>query len=325
MDVAANLAALIHVAHRLYHYGHDVVKAKKEQAAFLDSVQGILQLLHAIKKREADARQNPKDAWYQGLLALCTSATTTSNRQALVPDPSRRGDGALVRLRKAFKSLEDKLEPKRGFAEWKQRLTWTRDKIKVKDLVTEIDQLRAHVDSVLQQDHFELSRAILDLLAQNVTHTQGILQTGIDTNDHVKSLKATGAHTVSYLQELQTKGSDIKSNVPEVRITTDDTNERIKRLEASGARKARQEERRAIIEWLSPLQYRRRQSEIFNGAILLGQKFLESEESKAWCEGRSWRLYGYGAPGTGKTVLSSIVVNQLQKRFADAGVPVLCL
>ncbi|KAL8867130.1 MAG: hypothetical protein Q9174_005860, partial [Haloplaca sp. 1 TL-2023] len=90
-------------------------------------------------------------------------------------------------------------------------------------------------------------------------------------------------------------------------------------------RKARQEERRAIIEWLSPLQYRRRQSEIYNDAVFLGQSFLESNEYKAWREGRPWTLYGYGLPGAGKTVLSSIIVNQLQTQLPPAKTPVLCI
>ncbi|KAL8684380.1 MAG: hypothetical protein Q9218_008316, partial [Villophora microphyllina] len=188
---------------------------------------------------------------------------------------------------------------------------WTHDKKKIKELVTEIEQLRGHVDSVLQQDHFQLSKAILKMVSQYQAHFQELIKTGRDTNSHVLSLKATGADTVRHLQE--------------VRVTTDDTNERLKRLELENTRTRQREERRAIIEWLSPLQYRKRQSEILNEAIPLGQKFLESEEFKAWSIGRPWILYGYGLPGSGKTILSSIVVNHLQKRFAADGVPVLCM
>ncbi|KAL8635513.1 MAG: hypothetical protein Q9228_007000, partial [Teloschistes exilis] len=325
MDVAANVAALIHVAHKLYNYGHDVIKAKEEQATILHSLQAIQLLLEQIETREADARKNPNDTWYQGLLALCTSATTASSGKALVPDPTRRGAGALVRLRNAFKLLEDQLEPKHGWAGTKQRLLWTYDKKKIKETVTEIDQLRSHVDSILQQDHFQLSRAILDLVSQNASNTHQLIKTGLETNDRVQSLKATGADAAKQLQELQFKTSEIGTNVQEVRITTDDTNARIARLELESIRRTQREERRAIIEWLSPLQYRRRQSEIFNEAIPLGQKFIESEEFRAWSLGRPWILYGYGLPGSGKTILTSIVVDQLQKRFAAQKIPVICM
>ena len=311
MDVAANLAALIHVARRVYQYGHDVVKAKEEQASMLASVQGILQLLQEIAKRETDARQNPKDAWYQGLLALCTSATTTPDGKALVPDPSQKGDGIFVGLKQAFKHLEVELEPKHGFAGVKQRWLWTHDKKKLKELIADIDHLRAHVDSVLQQDHFQLTRAVLDL-------AKDIHKTDINTNNQVHRLTAT-------FQDISTKSSEVESRVQKGNVINDDTNARIKRLEATEARKERQEERRAIIEWLSPLQYRRRQSEIYNDAVFLGQSFLESNEYKAWREGRPWILYGYGLPGAGKTVLSSIIVSQLQTQFFPTKIPVLCV
>ncbi|KAL8863969.1 MAG: hypothetical protein Q9174_007500, partial [Haloplaca sp. 1 TL-2023] len=253
MEVAANLVALIDAAHKIYQYGHDVVKAKEEQASMLASVRGIAQLLERIAEREKHARQNSKDAtWYQGLLALCTSATTTPNNKALVPDPTHQGDGVLVRLKQAFRRLEVKLEPKDGFAGKKQRWLWTHNKKKLKELITDIDRLRAHVDSVLQQDQFQLTRAILDLV-------RDIQKTDIDTNSQVHQLTAT-------FQNVDTKTSEIENRVQKGNVINDDTNQRIKRLEATEARKARQEERRAIIEWLSPLQYRRRQSEIYNDA-----------------------------------------------------------
>ncbi|KAL8667716.1 MAG: hypothetical protein Q9202_000571 [Teloschistes flavicans] len=311
MDIAANVAALAHVAHKLYSYAHDVIKAKEEQAAILYSLQGIELLLEQIKSREASARKNPNDVWYQGLLALCTSATTAPNGKALLPDSTSKGAGALVQLRDTFNHLNSQLEPKHGWDGKKQRLRWTYDKKKITELVTKIDQLRALIDSVLQQDHFQLSHAIL--------------KTGLETNDHVQSLKATGADTARQLQQLHLPISDISTNVQEIRVSTDDTNARIARLERESMRKTQREKRRALIEWLSPLQYRKRQSDIFNDAIPLGQKFLESEEFKAWSLGRPWILYGYGLPGSGKTILTSLVVDHLEKRFAAEKIPVICV
>ncbi|KAL8726116.1 MAG: hypothetical protein Q9166_006908 [cf. Caloplaca sp. 2 TL-2023] len=318
MEVAANVAALIQAAHKLYEIAHDIKHAPQEQADILESIQGIELLLNRIDDRQTRARKNPADPWYQGLLALGTSAATTANGKALVPDPTRKSDGAFVRLNKAFASLEIELPRKHGFAGFKQRAFWTHDKKKIKDHVALLDQLRSHVDSVLQQDHFELSEAILAL-------NRDILTKGTDTNQRVQEVQAQNAEQANRVVGLVDSTANIETSVQGVRIAIDESGARIKRLEAADALKEQREERRAIIEWLSPLQFLRRQSDIFNDAILMGQKFLESEEFQAWSKGQPWILYGYGMPGSGKTVLSSIVVDQLRKHLKPAGVPVLCM
>ncbi|KAL8780136.1 MAG: hypothetical protein Q9213_006620 [Squamulea squamosa] len=297
MDVAANVVALIHAAKRVYGYINDVVHAREEQKNILAKLQGIADLLEAIKDREASAKKNPNDPWYRGLLALNTSATASTSGNILVPDPTRKGDGALIRLRKAFDALETELEPRHGLAGFWQRSVWTHDKKKIKDLETQLDQLKGHVDSVLDQDHFQLSLAIQ--------------ATGTETNERAQDIQQTQTTHTNHLETIRT--------------TTDDNNARIKRLEAADALKEQREERRAIIEWLSPLQFLRRQSDIFNGKVPLGEAFLNSDEFQAWSEGRPWILYGYGMPGSGKTVLSSIIVDRLRKVLNPVGVPVLCM
>ncbi|KAL8993727.1 MAG: hypothetical protein Q9188_007253, partial [Gyalolechia gomerana] len=332
MDAASAILTFIHASRKIYRYAHDVVKAKEEQAIILSSIQAIQTLLDQIATREAAARQNPSDPWYQGLLALRASATLTSSGKALVPLTNGKGDGALDRLAQIFRSLEEELEPRHGLAGVKQRWLWAHDKKTIKDAITEFERLRALLDSILLQDHFKL-----DLDTNN--RVQGLERTGAALNDHILDIKATGATTVSHLQDLHDRGSEnssrlislvdsntgIKSSIDEIKLATDATNKRLKRLEDDGTKKALQEERKAIIDWLSPLQYRKRQSEILDNAIPLGQRFLGSEEFRAWSAGRSWWLYGYGLPGSGKTVLSSIVVHQLQKRHLAAHIPVLCV
>ncbi|KAL9601192.1 MAG: hypothetical protein Q9219_002692 [cf. Caloplaca sp. 3 TL-2023] len=332
MDAAASILAFIHASKKIFEYVHDVVKAKEEQAVILNSLQPVQVLLERLRKREADAGQKPNDAWYDGLRALCLSATFSSNGKALVPAPSGNGDGAFDRIAKVFHTLDEELKPKHGLAGKKQRWLWSHNKKTIKDAVTELERLRAMVDSVLLQDQFNLSLDTND-------RVQGLEKTGAALNSHVVELKATGAATLSHLQELHTRGSDnsgrltslvdsnadIQSGVDKLKITADDTNERIKRLELDSTKKALREERQGIIDWLSPLQYRRRQAEILDGAIPLGQRFLDSEEFKAWSAGRSWWLYGYGLPGAGKTTLSSLVVDQLQHSYLATRVPVLCV
>ena len=68
-----------------------------------------------LKEQEDRARQHPDDPWYRGLRAMAKSAViSTSNSGKLILDPTGRGDGALVKLKKAMEKLEVDLMPQEG-------------------------------------------------------------------------------------------------------------------------------------------------------------------------------------------------------------------
>ncbi|KAL2073364.1 hypothetical protein VTL71DRAFT_10688 [Oculimacula yallundae] len=74
----------------------------------------------------------------------------------------------------------------------------------------------------------------------------------------------------------------------------------------------RDEVQRNILEWLSPPGESKSTSEIF--ATLhpgTGQWLLEESEYVDWTGGQSSMLWCYGDPGTGKSVLASLVVNEM--------------
>ncbi|MCJ1404359.1 hypothetical protein MMC11_007584 [Xylographa trunciseda] len=89
--------------------------------------------------------------------------------------------------------------------------------------------------------------------------------------------------------------------------------------------RARNDEEWKILKWLSPLEFLERQRKIlnecfYNVSVPPGQWLLESEEFIAWKIGasdRRYSLYYYGKPGAGKTVLSSIVIDNLQKHCKE--------
>ncbi|KAJ7930074.1 hypothetical protein B0H13DRAFT_1595784, partial [Mycena leptocephala] len=72
-------------------------------------------------------------------------------------------------------------------------------------------------------------------------------------------------------------------------------------------------ERDKIIEWYSPLNFFRRQEEIFRSRQPgTGGWLLESNEIKEWQSGAGKTVWCRGIPGAGKTVLASIMVNNLR-------------
>ncbi|PBK68993.1 hypothetical protein ARMSODRAFT_886856, partial [Armillaria solidipes] len=68
-----------------------------------------------------------------------------------------------------------------------------------------------------------------------------------------------------------------------------------------------------IISWISPLNFRAVQSEIYSRRVGgTGRWFLESEKFLRWVDGTESCLWCPGNPGVGKTVLASITTNHLQ-------------
>ncbi|KAH8694435.1 hypothetical protein BGZ61DRAFT_352599, partial [Ilyonectria robusta] len=80
----------------------------------------------------------------------------------------------------------------------------------------------------------------------------------------------------------------------------------------------RTQEHQAILDWLTPIDYALQQSHHFNRRQNgTGQWLLHSPELKAWTETDRETLFCPGIPGAGKTILTSIVINDLMDRFQN--------
>jgi len=75
--------------------------------------------------------------------------------------------------------------------------------------------------------------------------------------------------------------------------------------------------RRKIKSWLCPLEPWQKQANVYaDHHEGTGQWYLDSEEFKQWLEGTPEVLWCHGDPGSGKTVMASIVVNHLRQKFS---------
>ncbi|EPE09525.1 ankyrin repeat protein [Ophiostoma piceae UAMH 11346] len=76
--------------------------------------------------------------------------------------------------------------------------------------------------------------------------------------------------------------------------------------------------RAAILDWLTPIDYGAQQTDfIARRQDGTGQWFLESPELQDWLQGDKQTLFCPGIPGAGKTILTSVVVNELSTRFEN--------
>jgi Cdc6-like AAA superfamily ATPase len=72
----------------------------------------------------------------------------------------------------------------------------------------------------------------------------------------------------------------------------------------------------AVLDWLTPVDYASQQSDFINRRQAgTGQWLLDSAEFKMWVENDKQTLFCPGIPGAGKTILTSIVVEELTDRF----------
>ncbi|KAH6668301.1 hypothetical protein B0J14DRAFT_158963 [Halenospora varia] len=80
----------------------------------------------------------------------------------------------------------------------------------------------------------------------------------------------------------------------------------------------RREECQAILDWLTSIDYTAQQSDFISRRQEgTGQWLLESAEFRAWVETKKQTLFCPGIPGAGKTILTSIMVNELTIRFSN--------
>ena len=96
-----------------------------------------------------------------------------------------------------------------------------------------------------------------------------------------------------------------------IRAGIDESNQRQERQQ-------RKHKRQAILEWLTPIDYATSQSDyIGRRQAKTGQWLLDSAEFHAWVEADKQILFCPGILGAGKTILTSIVVDELTTRFHD--------
>lgn len=80
----------------------------------------------------------------------------------------------------------------------------------------------------------------------------------------------------------------------------------------------RREEQQIILDWLTAIDYTPQQNDfISRRQVGTGQWLLESAAFQEWLETGTETLFTPGIPGAGKTILTSIVIDELLTRFSD--------
>lgn len=118
-------------------------------------------------------------------------------------------------------------------------------------------------------------------------------------------------NAVSSLAELQESMASFGKTIQHIERLTLESREQ----ESQASKELKKQE---VLEWLSPLNFRPKQLDIFSRRTpSTGEWLLVEKNFKSWIEGSGPScLFCSGIPGAGKTVLTSLVINYLESRIA---------
>jgi Cdc6-like AAA superfamily ATPase len=90
------------------------------------------------------------------------------------------------------------------------------------------------------------------------------------------------------------------------------------RLHERQDNRERRDEQHAILDWFTPIDYASQQNDFISRRQPgTGQWLLDSAEFQKWLWTGKKTLFCPGIPGAGKTILTSIVVDDLNTRFSN--------
>jgi len=78
------------------------------------------------------------------------------------------------------------------------------------------------------------------------------------------------------------------------------------------------EEQLNILKWLTPIDYALQQTDFIKRREAgTGEWLLNLSEFQTWLKADKQTLFCPGIPGSGKTILASVVINELMTRFGN--------
>ncbi|KAM0546427.1 hypothetical protein ACHAPJ_010894 [Fusarium lateritium] len=137
-----------------------------------------------------------------------------------------------------------------------------------------------------------------------------------DSHKNKKWQEHAAAAAAAFAKELlaYVQPSEVDRERPVVDILRQATHQRVVRLESRMIK----DEDMQILNSLTPIDYTPQQKDFFDRRQPeTGQWFLESPEFQNWLEVKQQTLFCPGIPGAGKTILASIIIDDLISRFGD--------
>lgn len=279
LSTTASIIAVIQLSTEVVKYISTAAGAPKERKRLREEARACEYILQQLKD-EADDSEEGK-AWSETIKAL-------------------EGPNApLGRLWVALSIVQAKLQPKDGL---KKAITTLKRPFKEKELEKIIGTI-------------EREKTLLELALTN--NCRKLIQ---DMNKSAKEHRRQLTELIEAVKETskdsQSQFSELKDNLAFVHGSQAGLKEGVDRLHERQDDRETAKERKAILEWLTPIDYAPQQNDFINRRQAgTGLWLLDSPEFQTWLETRGQTLFCPGIPGAGKTILTSIVVNYFQTDF----------
>ncbi|KAJ6551881.1 ankyrin repeat-containing domain protein [Mycena capillaripes] len=288
VGLVASIVQLVETVAKARDYIHDFRNARKDQKKLLQEIQNLEPLIVEFQQRIKDSQ----------------TAGSTSTIQKF-KEPLNQLKGTMERLAK-------KLEPSTGTTrKVSNRLTWS---------MWGRDEVHEGLNTV------ERSKNLLSIwLAMDIWNsTQGIAST---FQEVTKNQQINHKYTVRFVEALHRNQKkyrdDIISTVKDVAEEQRIGHSGLSKSLATVERSQDAVDRDTVIEWYSPLNFFLRQADIFSiREPGTGEWLLENATFKGWRLGGGKTLWCRGMPGAGKTVLASIVIDNLRTELESQNIGV---
>ena len=359
VGLVASVATLLHMARKVQEIGRDYFTAEEQKQELSQTLSTFQTKITLLGKHGERALENPNDERFEALRVVLKSSTIIDSKgEKLGPDLDRRSVGALKRIENGMKETQKKLEAMKQDSAGSsvKRFLWHHDKKSFQKTIEKIGESIKQVESVLAYDGYAISLDTSDgvkkvLRNQDAEMEDRQRQRKVDAEEREMVRKEEAAEREKVRKEEAEEREKFRKEEAEERQKTVDEQaqavERLRREEAEQWERSRKEvveerqrvarereketkeqRRAAIIDWLSPLSFQARQSELYNQCIqqnVSTPSLLASPEFDAWTFGPPWMLQCVGEPGAGKTLLCALVVEHLKTIFKNRNVPILCI
>ncbi|CAD6584282.1 MAG: hypothetical protein ASARMPRED_001722 [Alectoria sarmentosa] len=320
LGLLASVETLLHVARKVQEYSRDYFTAKEQQEELGRTLDNFRTKIELLGKHGERGLKHPNDERFEALRAVLKSST-----EKLAPDPSRRSVGALKWIENGIKGTEKKLESlSQDSTESRvKRLWWHHDKKAFQKLLGEIGGSIRQVESVLAYDHFTISLDTSDGVRKVLENQEA------EAEDREKvGREEAGERQKAREEQAQAAERLRREEAEQWERSRREVAEERQQAAREREKEAKEKKRAAIIDWLSPLSFQARQSELYNQCIqqnVSTPSLLSSPEFEAWTSGPPWMLQCVGEPGAGKTLLCALVIERLKTTFKNRNVPILCI
>ncbi|KPM37848.1 hypothetical protein AK830_g8693 [Neonectria ditissima] len=278
LGATASVIAIAELLSKVAKYVNSAVGASKERKSLRLELRACQNILQELVD-EADNSEEGR-AWSETIKAL-------------------EAPGApLSQLRVALDTIEVKLKPKEGVSKVLARLEWPFNEKEIKGIHLSIEREKSLLELALANNSRKLIQEIKRTSDENKKHLINLIQLTKESSE-----------------ERERQFSQLRDGMLESHSNLHDGLNGLRRCEND---RMTLEKRMAIIDWLTPIDYASEQSDFISRRESgTGQWFLDSPEFKTWIETKNQTLFCPGIPGTGKTILTSVVVEELMHRVEN--------